>query len=88
MVDTMIVIGKETIDMNAPCDVAAALRKVELRLAAGLVRETVRFGEDEVTFMSASDRKLTALIDRYEAQCSRLTPGARPRRHARRIRFV
>jgi hypothetical protein len=87
-VSNTVKIGKDTVDITSPCDVVAALKKMQLRLATGGVRETVRIDGEEVTFQRASDRRLAALIDRYEAECARAT-GGRPRtRYAKRFRFT
>ncbi|MBR9651906.1 hypothetical protein [Thalassovita aquimarina] len=81
-------IGADTIDITKPCDVVTALKKMQLKLGTGGVRETVRIDGEEVTFMRANDRRLAALIARYEAECARATGGATRTRFAKRIRWT
>ena len=84
----LVRIGGELIDITNPCAVHTALVKVQLRLATGSLRETVRIDGEEVTFSRANDRRLAALILQYRELC----PDARqskPRlRYAKRFRFI
>lgn len=81
-----IKIGKETVDMADPCAVAAALRKVELRLVAGAVAETIEIDGERLTYTRASSTGLTRLIGEYEGKCAALS-GKR-RRFAKTIRYT
>jgi hypothetical protein len=83
---TTLRIGTDMIDIAKPCEVVAALKKMQLKLAVGGVRETVRIDGEEVTFQRANDQRLAALIARYEAECAR-AGGARRSRYAKRFRF-
>lgn len=85
---TTVRIGKETVDITRPCDVAAALKKVQLALASGGVREVVRIDGEEVQFTRANDTRLDALIKKYEGACARESGGASRTRYARRFRFT
>jgi hypothetical protein len=83
---TLVKIGADQVDINKPCDVATALKKVRLRLTSGGLRETVRIDGEEITFQRANDSRLTEMIREYEAECSRQT-GGRRRRFAKRVSF-
>ena len=81
-------IGTETVDLDKPCEVASALKKVQLRLAAGGIRETVRIDGEEITFQRANMTALKSLIAEYETACARSSGGAgKRRRYAKRVRF-
>lgn len=86
-VSATIRIGRDEVDISRPCDVATALKKMQLRLATGGVRETVRLDGEEVTYSRASDSRLASLIALYEGLCSRETGGRRSR-FAKRVRFT
>jgi hypothetical protein len=86
-VSTVVKIGSDSVDLGSPCDVVAALRKVELAIVAGQKRETVRFGDDQVTFTAANLDRLAALIRTYEDKC-RLASGGGRTRYAMAPRFV
>ena len=79
-------IGADTVDINKPCEIVTALKKMQLKLATGGVRETVRIDGEEVTFQRANDRRLAALISQYEGDCAR-SGGQGRRRYAKRFRF-
>jgi hypothetical protein len=81
-------IGADVVDISKPCDVVTALKKMQLKLAVGGVRETVRIDGEEVTFMGANDRRLASLIAHYESECARQGGGAKRTRYARRFRFI
>lgn len=85
-ISTMVKIGADTVDLTRPCDVALALRKVELSIAAGGKAETVRFGEDEVTFTRSNLDRLAQMIRDYEGRCQRASGGTR-QRFAKTMRF-
>lgn len=88
-IGTTVKIGADTIDIAKPCDVVTALKKMQLKLAAGSLRETVRIDGEEVTFQKASDRRLAGLIRQYEADCARASGGTVTRtRFAKRFRFT
>lgn len=84
-VSNIVRIGAEDIDITKPCDVALALKKMQLRLGVGDVRETVRIDGEEVTFQRANDARLSKLIAQYEAACDKAS-GKR-RRFAKRVRW-
>jgi hypothetical protein len=88
-VDTTVKIGADTVDLGQPCDVAAALRKVQLKLASGGLRETVRIDGEEVTFMRANDTRLASLIAYYDGLCVGMgsTTGTNRTRYAKRVIF-
>lgn len=86
-VDPTLRIGSDTVDLNLPCDVAQALRKVQLRLVSGAIRETVRIDGEEVTFQRGNDTRLAALIKTYDAACARQSGGGRRGRFAKRFTF-
>lgn len=88
-VGNMIRIGSDVIDVAQPCDVVAALKKMQLKLVSGGQRQTVRIDGEEVTFYRSSDESLTKLIRQYEAECARVSGGkAKRSRYARRVRFT
>jgi len=82
----MVKIGADVVDLTLPCDVALALRKVELSIIAGAKAETVRFGEDEVTFTRSNLDRLAEMIRTYDDRCQRASGGVR-RRFAKSMRF-
>lgn len=84
---TTVAIGDDRVDINRPCDVATALKKMQLRLSTSGVRETVRIDGEEVTFQRGNDQRLVRLIEKYESECARASGGQR-RRFAKRISFV
>lgn len=86
-VSSTVKIGDDVVDLERPCDVVRALRKMQLRLAAGSVAQTVRLDDEEVTFNGANDARLAKLIAQYEDACARATDGTR-RRFAMRVRFI
>jgi len=85
-ISTMVRIGTDTIDITKPADVVAALKKMQLKLAAGGVRQTVRIDGEEVTYQSASDSRLVKMIAQYESEAARASGGPR-KRFARRVTF-
>lgn len=86
-VSNTIQIAGELIDITRPCDVVVALRKMQLRLATGGLRLTVRLDTEEVTFQRADDARLTKLIGEYESACSRTQANPKRTRFAKRFRF-
>ncbi|WP_068305311.1 hypothetical protein [Pararhodobacter sp. CCB-MM2] len=86
-VSSSVKIGTDLIDINKPCDVLAALKKMQLKLATGSLRQTVRFDGEEVTFQSAHDRRLAQLIAQYEGLCARASGRGGRSRYAKRFRF-
>lgn len=87
-VQSTVKIGADLIDIAKPCDVVTALKKMQLKLAVGGVRETVRIDGEEVTFMRANDRRLVALIAQYESECARQGGTAKRTRFAKRFRYT
>lgn len=85
---TMVRIGGEDIDIHKPCDVHTALLKVQLRLATGSLRETVRIDGEEVVFSRASDRRLAQLIGQYRELCPEARQHKPRLRYAKRFRFT
>ena len=81
-------VGQDIVQMEDPCAMAAALRKVRIRLSAGQMRETVRMDGEEVTFQRARLEDLKALIAEYENACRRKSGGGARMRHAKRFRFT
>lgn len=86
-VSTIVKIGKDSVDLASPCDVVTALRKIEMAIVAGQRAETVRFGDEQVTFTAANLDRLAALIRSYEDKCRLLSGGGRSR-YAMSIRFT
>ncbi len=84
---TKVRIGGELIDISKPCDVHTALLKVQLKLATGSLRETVRIDGEEVTFSRANDRRLAALILQYRELCPEARQSKPRTRYAKRFRF-
>lgn len=81
-------VGQDIVQMDDPCAMAEALRKVRIRLSAGQLRETVRIDGEEVTFQRARLDDLKQLIAEYENACRRKAGGVARSRHAKRFRFV
>lgn len=82
-------IGTDTLDIAKPCDVVTVLKKIQLKLAAGSLRDTVRIDGEEVRFQGANDSRLVGLIRQYEADCARASGGTVQRtRFAKRFRFT
>ncbi|KZM41225.1 hypothetical protein [Labrenzia sp. OB1] len=86
-VSSLIVIGGEEVDINAPCDVATALKKRLLSVASGTSELIIRMGGEEVTFSKANIGALNGLIAEYETKCAR-AGGQNRRGRARGIRFI
>ncbi|MEO9900820.1 MAG: gpW family head-tail joining protein [Roseibium sp.] len=85
-VSSMVQIGKDTVDLNKPCDVVTALRKVKLSVVTGGIAQTVRLDGEEVTFTKANLTALNALIAEYETACARAS-GKTSRGRARCARW-
>jgi len=83
---TMVQIGDYLVDFDRPCDVATALRKIELSIVTGGGVVRARFGDDDVQFSAANMTALRDLIDRYERLCA--AESGKRRRFAKRIRFT
>lgn len=86
-VTTTIRIGADLIDLSQPCEVAAALKKMQIKLATGGLRETVRIDGEEITFQRADDKRLAGLIAEYAGECARLGGNVRRTRYAKRFTF-
>lgn len=86
-VSSMIEIGGEEVDINAPCDVVVALRKRQIAVASGASELIIRMGGEEVTFSRANVAALNTLIAEYETKCAR-AGGQNRRGRARGIRFI
>ncbi len=87
-ISTTVKIGADTIDISMPCDVLTALKKMQLKLAVGGIRETVRIDGEEITFMRAHDHRLASLITHYESECARQGGGKKRPRFAKRFRYT
>lgn len=87
-IETTIKIGTDLIDITMPCDVVTALKKMQLKIAAGGQRETVRIDGEEVTFTRSNDTRLATLIATYESECARQSGGAKRTRYAKRFRYT
>ena len=87
-ITSTVKIGSDLIDIAKPCDVVTALKKMQLKLAVGGVRETVRIDGEEVTFMRANDRRLASLIAHYESECARAGGAKRRTHYAKRFRYT
>lgn len=81
-------VGQDVVQMDDPCAMVDALRKVRIRLSAGQLRETVRIDGEEVTFQRARLDDLKLLIAEYESACRRKTGKTTRNRHAKRFRFT
>lgn len=79
-------IGDASVDIEDPCAVVTALRKVQLQLAAGGGVVRARFGEDDVQFSASSMTALRDLISHYEGLCT--AKSGRRARFAKRIRYT
>ncbi|MEP3049426.1 MAG: hypothetical protein ABJL55_16380 [Roseibium sp.] len=86
-VSTLLKIGDDEVDLNAPCDVVTALRKVQLIIVTGGKSETIELAGDRVTFSQSNASRLEKLIQHYDTQCRR-SSGKRVRRAARTARWV
>lgn len=86
-VSDIVKIGSDEVDINTPCDIVKALRKVELVIMSGGRRETVRLGQEEITYSKANISGLQSLIRHYDAQCQKISGNGRTR-FAKRIRHV
>ncbi|MGB3044190.1 MAG: hypothetical protein WBB98_13485 [Xanthobacteraceae bacterium] len=82
----MVTINDAPVDMDDPCAMATALRKLELQVVTGSGVVMTRFGDDEVRWSAANLGRLRDLIDDYERRCN-LKNGIRTR-YAKRMRFV
>ncbi len=82
----MVQIGDASVDIEDPCAVVTALRKVQLQLAAGAGVVRARFGEDDVQFAASSMSALRDLIGHYEGLCS--AKSGRRARFAKRMRYI
>lgn len=87
-VSPLVQIGEDQVDITKPCEVVVALRKVELVLTSGAGQRSVRLFDEEYQNHAPDIARLGKLIAKYEAECARLTPGAKPRRRAKSIRWT
>jgi hypothetical protein len=84
---TMVEIDGVEVDIDSPCDVVAALRAAELKIATGAGVVMTRFGRDnEVRWDRGNLSRLGDLILKYERECDR--KSGRRTRFAKRMRFV
>lgn len=86
-ISTIVKIGADEVDISKPCDVATALRKIQLVVASGGKAETIELGGERVTFTQSNGSRLESLILHYETQCRR-SSGQSGRRRARTARWV
>jgi hypothetical protein len=84
----LITIDGVAVDIDDPCAVARALRKVELKVITGGGVVMTKFGDDEVRFSDSKESRLRLqeLIANYERACATKT-GTRIR-YAKRLRFT
>ncbi|MEZ5723260.1 MAG: hypothetical protein R3D59_18170 [Paracoccaceae bacterium] len=87
-IETTVKIGTDTVDLTQPCDVATALRKVQLKLTSGGMRQTVRIDGEEVTFTTPNDKRLAGLIATYDGLCAKSGATNTRTRYAKRVRFT
>ena len=73
------------IDLDSPCEVAKALRKIELQIVSGGGVVMARFGDDETRWSNANLGRLRDLIDDYERKCA--AASGKRTRYAKRLRF-
>lgn len=85
-VSPIVKIGSDEVSIENPCDVALALRKVELAVVSGDRSETVELGGEKVTFTRANADRLATMIQTYQSKCDQAS-GTRVRRSARGIRW-
>lgn len=81
----LIKIGDVEVDFDSPCEVARALRKVELQVTTTGAVVRTKFGDDDVQWSQANLGRLRDLIDDYERKCAAAS-GTRTR-YAKRLRF-
>lgn len=85
MTDLIEIDGVE-VDLDSPCEVVKALKKVEIKITIGGGVARTRFGEDEVQWSASNLNRLRDLIDDYQRRCDAAS-GVRSR-YAKRLRFV
>ncbi|WP_298981546.1 hypothetical protein [uncultured Roseibium sp.] len=86
-VSTLVTIGEDLVDLQKPCDVLAALEKVELAITLGDKAVVIEMSGERVEYNSASLPRLELLIAKYRSRCSAASTGGRSR-FAKRVRFV
>lgn len=79
-VTTDITINGETFDITSPCDVAAALRKAQLRLATGGTAIEIEIDGERARYAKPSDSTLASLIAQYTQDCQATNGKSRRRR--------
>ncbi len=72
----------DAVNINDPCAVISALKKIRLRIIAGESEVRVRFGDDDVSFKSANLNTVDAEIARLEPECA--AQEGRPAKSTRR----
>ncbi|BAP94461.1 hypothetical protein [Aurantimonas phage AmM-1] len=76
----------DNIDETDPCQVWPVLEKIRLRILAGEMVTTARFGTDEKTWQKSDLEALKGEIARLKGECIVRSGGNRPR-YAKRMQF-
>ena len=74
------------IDEDNPCMVWPVLQKIRVRILAGEMVTTARFGTDEKTWQTSNLAELDREIRRLKGECIERSGGGRVR-YAKRMRF-
>jgi hypothetical protein len=82
----LVTIDGASVDLEKPCDVVAALKRVEMKLGIGAAISRTNIGGEEVEFTAANPSRLQKLIGTYEAKCA-ATNGQRTR-FAKRVNWI
>ncbi|MBU2533319.1 MAG: hypothetical protein KKB37_11300 [Alphaproteobacteria bacterium] len=73
-----VTIDGAEVDLEAPCDVVKALKRVEMKIAIGGAVGRTNVQGEEVEFTEANLPRLQSLLAKYQADCDR-NNGVRPR---------
>ena len=82
----LVMIDGTDVDLDKPCDVVRALKRVELKLATGGNVARTSIQGEEVEFTAANLPRLQALIAKYEDQCA--AASGQRKRFARRVNWI
>ena len=85
MVDLVSIDGID-VDFDHPCEMARALRKIEIKIVSGAGVVRTKFGNDDVQWSNGNIARLRELIGDFERKCAALS-GTRTR-YAKRVRFI
>ena len=86
--DSLVMIGGKSVDMEDPCAMALALKKIRLKIITGNQEEVVRFEDDEMRFTQSNLKALDREIERYQTECARKTGTGSGSRRARNVRWA